>query len=462
MYAPRNKSRRSAAILIKFLILLPVLFAWVGLVIDTGLLLATRRQAQNAADAAALAAAMDLSRSRQQGTEPGEGVLEATAILYAEQNGMGDPAQVEVHYPPTTTTITAFRNTNYVEVVITRPLKTWFIQVVGANPNQQVTARAVAGLESVQQKDLLVVLDPTAVPGLTVGGTGTLRVEGAVRVNSEGGGVDADGNPVNSNHGVAISAGPSNIYAGSISSVGGVDKPTRLLNIADNSVLGPDGFKGGELPWPDPYASLPTPTTATGVDSTEFGDVNVTMPAAGQETKLSPGVYSSIKITGGGAGTVTFLPGIYVLRPTKNVQTTLQINNSGGTVVGNNVMFYNAGSNYVPASGDTGPGAPHYGGITFNSQSLKLTPLNNPTSPFNGMVLYQARLNTEAFDLQAMGSNVDIQGTIYDKAGQVKLAGGATSFNSPFIVGSLVVTGSATLKVGVGQTSTGYLVYLVE
>ncbi len=51
-------ARRRGALLIWFAVLVPVLVAWVGLTIDTGLLLETKRQTQNAADAAALAAAM--------------------------------------------------------------------------------------------------------------------------------------------------------------------------------------------------------------------------------------------------------------------------------------------------------------------------------------------------------------------------------------------------------------------
>src|SRR5262249_31601370 len=99
-------------------------------------------------------------------------------------------------------------------------------------------------------------------------------------------------------------------------------------------------------PLTNPNYTLPTPTTSSpgvAVVNTNYGDVNV---SNGQTVTLNPGIYSSIKVTG---GTVTFNPGIYVLSPPKNATNTFQI--SGGTLTGNGVMFYNTGSDYTPSSG---------------------------------------------------------------------------------------------------------------
>src|SRR5207302_10170033 len=56
----RATQKRSGKILVLFALLLPVLLGMTGLVIDGGMVLAAHRQARNAADAAALAAAKDL------------------------------------------------------------------------------------------------------------------------------------------------------------------------------------------------------------------------------------------------------------------------------------------------------------------------------------------------------------------------------------------------------------------
>src|SRR5262245_28064474 len=56
--------RRPGKILVLFALLLPVLLGMAGLTIDGGLLMTSQRSAQNAADAAALAAAYDLMRGK--------------------------------------------------------------------------------------------------------------------------------------------------------------------------------------------------------------------------------------------------------------------------------------------------------------------------------------------------------------------------------------------------------------
>src|SRR5260370_4633022 len=68
LYASTHRRPRKGKTLLLFLVLVPVLVGWVGLVIDGGLLMAGQRQAQNAADAAAMAAAMDKMRGNPNAT----------------------------------------------------------------------------------------------------------------------------------------------------------------------------------------------------------------------------------------------------------------------------------------------------------------------------------------------------------------------------------------------------------
>src|SRR5438874_11104658 len=58
-HSPLIRRRRSGKILALFALLAPILAGMAGLVVDGGLLMAARRQAQNAADAAATGAALD-------------------------------------------------------------------------------------------------------------------------------------------------------------------------------------------------------------------------------------------------------------------------------------------------------------------------------------------------------------------------------------------------------------------
>src|SRR5260370_34829385 len=68
LYASIRLRPRKAKTLLLFMVLAPVLVGWVGLVIDGGLLMAGQRQAQNAADAAAAAGAMDKMRGNTNAT----------------------------------------------------------------------------------------------------------------------------------------------------------------------------------------------------------------------------------------------------------------------------------------------------------------------------------------------------------------------------------------------------------
>src|SRR5262245_36211408 len=79
----RTTQPRRAAILVKFALLLPVLLGLVGLVIDSGLLMAAQRRAQNAADAAAMAAAVE----RHRGATEAEARTVGTAFV-KEYNGL--------------------------------------------------------------------------------------------------------------------------------------------------------------------------------------------------------------------------------------------------------------------------------------------------------------------------------------------------------------------------------------
>src|SRR5207247_8062641 len=78
---------------------------------------------------------------------------------------------------------------------------TLFIQVLGINSSQQVTARAVAGFEPVGSGEGAFVLDPTAAPGLQINNNNArLVVNGDITVNSQGGGIDQYGNTVPSSY----------------------------------------------------------------------------------------------------------------------------------------------------------------------------------------------------------------------------------------------------------------------
>ena len=464
---------RPGQVLTLFTLLLPVLCGMIGLVIDAGLLLAAQRQAQNAADAAALAAAWDKLSGKT------DADARDTATVYVQQyNGLGR-ATVTLNVPPGQGPYAG--NSAYVEVIVTASADTWFIQVLRGEASPTVSARAVAGLEAVAASDLVAALDPTASPGLSLSQC-TLRVNGPVAVNSQGAGADADGGSIDLGF-AAFAAMTSNavLQAPDIQVVGGVDVPSNYQNVPGGS--GP-ALHAGVLPRSDPLLWLPTPTRASGVLA-RYPDANgqfqgapqdVSVTVAGQNFTLIPGVYRSIQIGGAGPGTVTFSPGGYVLLGGNAAGHALQIN-TGATVQAAGVLFYNTGSDFDASAGspDSGDGntlgtdgnpSNTFGDVSISAGQLTLTPLNDAESPFFGMTFYQRRWNTRPVSVTSNSTQDQIAGTIYARWANFSLTAGPLSCTGQFLAGRVSFTGTqpnTTITINPGnQQGKACQVFLVE
>src|SRR6266446_6560944 len=139
---PSPLVRRHGKILALFALLAPILAGMAGLVVDGGLLMAARRQAQNAADAAATGAALDKFKGASDSTAL------ATAQSLVTNNGvavtltLNGGASNALNIPPQDPAGTGSPFTgqgNYVEAIVTQSVTTLFIQVLGINSSQQVT-----------------------------------------------------------------------------------------------------------------------------------------------------------------------------------------------------------------------------------------------------------------------------------------------------------------------------------
>ncbi len=447
---------RTGKILVFFVVLLPALFGIVGLVIDGGMLMSSYRNAQQAADAAATAAALDLNLGN------GSGAAVSTATNYVRQyNALAD-AQVVVNIPPASG---AFRgNSNYVEVLVDCQSSTYFIQLLGVNSHQTVEARAVAGSEASTAGAAVVVLDPDpsplSVPPVTalltmplqpnIGaleclGVGNVKVDGAVLVNNDWGGVDQNGNPAGRDSGPPYGASCTpvaaltKLSARDIRVVGGVDNPRNYAAFASGN---PSPLQANKRPVPDPLIDLPVPTIAAdgaNVSTTSFGGVTVAgLPLVGPVQQLHPGVYDWIQVL---SGRVLFNPGVYIIRG-KNPVTQFALLIAAGTVTADGVMFYVTDSAaYDPAIGapDSGDGetVPPPPGMTTLTPSTvinaaligsSLTPLSNGGSPFDGMLIFQRRMDRRPVLIvnETMIAGGSIAGTIYAKWGQLVFTGQGT------------------------------------
>jgi hypothetical protein len=109
------------------------LFAFTALAIDGGMVFSDRRHAQNAADTAALAAALSKTRG---GNWNQDGLERAASNGY---NDNGASNEVEIHSPPMDGYYAG--ENEYVQVRITSRVRTFFARIVGF---QQITNRVEA------------------------------------------------------------------------------------------------------------------------------------------------------------------------------------------------------------------------------------------------------------------------------------------------------------------------------
>ncbi|HET6323646.1 MAG TPA: pilus assembly protein TadG-related protein [Planctomycetaceae bacterium] len=458
---------RSGKILIMLAILLPVLCGFAGLVLDSSLLMADFRNLQHASDAAATEAATTLIN----GGNSTDAVAAAIACVQTE-NGFAD-ANVQVNIPPSTGPYAG--NASYVEVIASEQKTTYFVQVLGALTPPTVRVRSVAGFHPSTAGAAVDVLEanppgvtanlapyvslsqtlpPLQLGGLEVLGLGQLQVNGAVLDNNQWGGVDQKGNQVGQSNAPPYGAACmplislTSLLARNIRVVGGVDNPANYGNFASGQA---SPLRANQLPVPDPYANLPAPTVASdpvNVSATTFGGVQVTgLPLIGPPTVLNPGVYDWIEIV---SGTVVFNPGVYVIRSVNPV-TQVALSVVAGTVTAKGVMFYVTNTTtYSPASG--APDASDGNSVASPPTAMQLIPsvviasllgssysgLNSPASPFNGLLIYQRRLDRRPIVLadQQLLLAGTLQGTVYGKYAQIVFAANGT-FDLSLVGGSI-------------------------
>ncbi len=462
-----DKSRRSGKILVLVAVLLPVFAAMLGLVYDGGMMLSEYRVMQQVADAAATAAAMEL----QQGATAT--AASSVASQYVSQiNGLAS-ATTRTNIPPTSGPYAG--QSGFVEVTVSQPVATYFLQALGSQAPRTISVSSVAGSQAATTGAAIVVLDPDppslslpglssitsllpAVPsvlgGMQVLGLGDLTVKGSVLVNTTWGGMNQNNQLVGSTSPPpwAVSCTPlvglTNIYCDNMRVVGGVQNPADILPL---STGGASPLSAGRLPVDDPLISLPVPTVAvdgTNVTNNQYGGV-LTLPLI--PTVLKPGVYEWIEIAP--LSVVTFKPGVYIISSTRP-ETGLGLSILAGQVTANGVMFYVTNTaNYSALSGapdnaDGGTTPPSPGVATLLPSAVinigllgsQFSPISDASSPFNGLFFFQRREDRRPIVMaqEALLAGGNLSGTVYAKWGNMVLAGLGT-YNARFVVGTMTV-----------------------
>ncbi len=386
--------------------------AVVALVVDGGVIRDRSRHVQSAADAAALAAAIELFNNYKTvsagNPDPG-GAAQAAALAILQENGYtAANADITVHIPPRESQTGFNGQLRHAEVIVAFRQERYF-SAIFASGNVSIRGRAVARGQYPIVDDGIIILDPDTKGALNAHGNGTVHVRGANVI-------------VNSNHSeAAITAGNGAMA---------LDDP----NPGDRFVPGfkiTGGYSGGaftpvpttgNLPTPDPLRSLPPPNRASMPDgSMSF----VNLGGGARLYTMTPGLYNT-PVSFSGQESVVMEPGIYYFE--KGFSMSGQ-----GTLTGNEVMLYNDPTSVSHGIDITGQGA------------VTLSP---PTSGlYKGIVIYQNRRADVTVKVTGNGL-LNVTGTLYAANSLLMIEGnGDVSIGSQYISRMLDLGGNGDLHV---------------
>lgn len=400
--------------LVLFTLVLLVMIAVAGLLLDGGLAAAARRQAQNAADTAALAAAKAATL--------GDDVA-AAARTIGTANGFGAAttdcngntvAGIAVYRPPITGPNAG--KAGYVEIVAQRAMRTAFAGIVGQSC-WMVSARAVAVADqsAVVPCNFCSLNNTDQNHTLILRNSATLRVDGEIYVDSTNGGTTPGVCPLNKwkvcGDGFDIFGAGGYISAKAISVVGGWETHDENIATADELAL-KNGAPCPEHPnppsqaqtanvcvhmpyLPDPLNDpakpgniVPAPMLGSRPIAGQNGCPSYAISATGTQGSPSqltissgtpticPGTYyGGLRIKD--SARVTMMPGIYIM-----AGGGLQVINSAGVDGSAGVMIYNSSGSGPPVN--TGPGVDHVPAPSPSKvevRSISLTSTNNASDP---------------------------------------------------------------------------------
>jgi hypothetical protein len=173
---------------------------------------------------------------------------------------------------------------------------------------------------------------------------------------------------------------------------------------------------------PDPLLNLPAPQQGA-----DLGAVRV---AGKENVTISPGYYSG-GITLTSNGSVTLLPGIYILGG-------LGISVTGnGSVHASGVMLYITGTGQVNLTGN---------GVTVMSPPNPTVNTFAGADTYEGITVFQARANARPGIIAGNG-NMSIDGVLYAPAALLTLTGNGDTIGSQVISNTLRITGNGALLI---------------
>lgn len=369
--------KQTGAIAVLVALSLPILLGTVSMGVEVGAWYARARELQTAADAAAIAAAFELSESN-------EDDMDTSAEEEAERNSFDSTeGTLVMNHPP--------ENGDYideddaVEIILSEPYPL-AATAIFLDQDPIITARAVAYAEPAQGTETACVLalDETACGAITISGSANIGLSGCVIASNS-----------SCDSGLLL-AGSGTLTAQSASLVGGYEQGSSATFNYDTAP------KTGLTPTEDPYAALEVEPYA-GCDHTNKALNGQT------STTLSPGVYCQ-GLTINEKGPTTLLPGVYIMDG-----GNFRIN-SGSDVDGEGVTIILTASN-----------GQDYADVQINGGAD--VDIEAPTSgPYSGVVFFGDPDSNGSMDLKFNGgANMNINGAIYFPQDDVEFKGNSSS-----------------------------------
>ena len=402
----------SGQVLVLTALSMTLMLGFVGLAVDVGMLFHARRNMQIAADAAALAGALDYKYN----ASPTSAVAAAQNAALA--NGITNLGDLTVSVPPADGPNAG--STGFVEAIVSVPNPTVFMSLFGFN-SVNVGARAVAGNGGAGDA-CIYVLNPT-LPA-------AMDLQGSFVVNAPGCGVVVDSN--NTTNALQFTGADGTLVAKWVSVVGGDgghssdSTPAPVTGGAPVSdplnLIGPTPLNGGCSTSGDGY---PTATGSTAITESGATDSTTTVISG---TYPGPGIGKAICFT----------------QPiTIQTSATIPVSLGAGIYVFANGVTIN-GFN----GGQVNSAA---GGTTLDIYNGALSVLTNTTFDLvaptagetNGIAIMEPAPNTSTLTIQKGNAVGSITGIIYAPDAQLYLqdsgCGNCTSLtlNADIIVGTL-------------------------
>jgi hypothetical protein len=400
----------------------------------------TKKSAQAAADAAALAAVLQYQSTNFSTTftcglggivcqaptscNPAPASYLHSGCDYAQLNGFSSSGnqyvslEAGVGAPPTAPGVVS--SAYWVTARVNQTVPQLFSAVLG-NYTGRVAARATAALNPA--RDCIYVMDPAGSDAVHMNGSASL--------------VSSCGLYVNSNNPTALTGdGTVNLSASEIDIVGNYDF---------HGTLNPDPPSTNVAVMADPLANLPEPTVPAGCDQANTYQVNTN-----GTVNLSPGVYcGGIYVK---KGIANFTPGLYILKG-----GGLSTQDTNSIITGAGVTIYNT---YDPTSPKAWINT--YGPINIVANSRAT--LSAPTSgTYAGVLLMEDRRLTPTscggsicVDTFGGGSLSSFTGIIYGRSSLMNFYGNAAMSAYTIIVAyQLAMNGTTDINNDYSSLPTG-------